>query len=175
MRSGVRGDADLLTRASRPRASNEFHDFYERWKSQIFAFFLLMGGDRARAELLTRQTFVFYFRCADRATLRTCSEVPVALLRFAADLAGIHCSQRLGAGSGGRTRDLLALPFQERAAFVLVSMLRLPCSTAAVALALRRSQLTEHWICAALSLRRFWLGGDIRTAQGVFAAPFSAT
>lgn len=128
---------------SRARGLAEFHDFYKRWNYEIFAFCLLVGGDRRTAESLTEQTFALYFRCADLVALRNCSHVPVSLLRFASDLAEIHCCQPLRAVPCEPTRALLALPFKERAAFVLVSMLKVPHSTAAVALGLRRGQLTD--------------------------------
>jgi len=95
------------------------------------------------------------------------SGVPVALLRFAADLAKAHCSQRWGAASCGLAQGLLELPFKDRAAFILVSILRVPPSAAAVALRLRSSQLAAYWMRSALRLRWFWLrtGQPWETAQ----------
>ncbi len=142
----------------RPRELDEFHIFYERWSSRISAFCLLVCGDQEKAELLTEQTFNLYFRFADLVALHTCSHVPVALLRFASDLAETHCPQRLPAGSRGHAPDLLALPFKERAALILVSILRVQPSVAAVALRLRSSQLAACWTRAALRLRWFGLG-----------------
>jgi len=142
---------------SRPREVGEFYDFYKRWNSQIFAFCLLVCGDRGKAEWLTEQAFGLYFRCADFVALHECSHVPVALLRFASDLAEADCSQRSGARSCGHTWALLALPFKQRAVFILVSILSVPHSVAAVALRLRSSQLAACWIDAALLMRWFWL------------------
>ena len=107
------GDASSLGKdaLSRPREVGEFYDFYERWSSQIFAFCLLVCGDRGKAEWLTEETFTLYFRGADSVALRNRSRVPVALLRFASDLAKTHCRQRWGAASCGLAQSLLELPF----------------------------------------------------------------
>jgi len=107
------GDASSLGKdaLSRPREVGEFYDFYERWSSQIFALCLLACGNKGNAEWLTEETFASYFRCADFVALHNCSHVPVALLRFAADLAKAHCSQRWGAASCGLAQGLLELPF----------------------------------------------------------------
>jgi hypothetical protein len=142
---------------SRPREVGDFCDFYKRWSSQIFAFCLLVCGDREKAEWLTEESFTLYFRCADLAALRNRSSVPVALLRFAADLARTQCSQRWGAGLCGFDQAVLELPFTDRAAFILVSILRVQPSAAAVALRLRSNQLAAYWIRSALRLRWFWL------------------
>jgi len=146
---------------SRPREVGEFYAFYRRWNSQIFAFCLLVCGDRGKAEWLTEETFAAYFRCADFAAVHSGSRVPVALLRFAADLGKTQCSQRWGAGSCGFDQAVLELPFTDRAAFILVSILRVQPSAAAVALRLRSNQLAAYWIRSALRLRWFWL----RTGQ----------
>jgi len=153
------GDASSLGKdaLSRPREVGEFYDFYERWSSQIFAFCLLVCGDRGKAEWLTEETFTLYFRGADSVALRNRSRVPVALLRFASDLAKTHCRQRWGAASCGLAQSLLELPFKDRATFILVSILRVQPSAAAVALRLRSSQLAAYWIRSALRLRWFWL------------------
>jgi hypothetical protein len=151
---------------SRPREVGEFHDFYKRWGSQIFAFGLLVCGDREKAEWLTEETFALYFRGADSVAVRNRSRIPVALLRFASDLGKTHCSQRWGMASCGLAQSLLGLPFKDRATFILVSILRVQPSAAAVALRLRRSQLAAYWIRSALRLRWFWLRtGDLREAQ----------
>lgn len=142
---------------SRPREVGEFYAFYRRWNSQIFAFCLLVCGDRGKAEWLTEETFAAYFRCADFAAVCSGSRVPVALLRFATDLAKTHCSQRWGADSCGFDQSLLELPFTDRAAFILVSLLRVQPSAAAVALRLRSNQLAAYWVRSALRLRWFWL------------------
>lgn len=154
---------------SRPREVAEFYDFYKRWSSQIFAFCLLVCGDREKAEWLTEETFTLYFRGADSVALRNGSRVPVALLRFAVDLGKTHCSQRWGAASCGFDQAVLELPFKDRAAFILVSILRVQPSAAAVALRLRSSQLAAYWIRSALRLRWYWMGtGQPReTAQWV--------
>jgi len=146
---------------SRPRDVCDFYDFYKRWSSQIFAFCLLVCGDRGKAEWLTEKTFTWYFRCADLAAVRNGSRVPVALLRFAADLAKTHCSRCLGVDLCGFDQAVLELPFKDRAAFIMVSILRVQPSAAAVALRLRSNQLAAYWTRSALRLRWFWL----RTGQ----------
>jgi len=153
---------------SRPRDVGEFQEFYQLWSRPVFAFCLLVCGDQARAACLTEQTFAWYFRRADRVALRRSSSVPVALLRSAADLAKTHGSRRPGADLGRLDQALLELPFQERATFILVSVLRVEPSAAAVALRLSTSQLAACWIRAALRLRGLWLGfgesGDMPSA-----------
>jgi hypothetical protein len=101
--------------------------------------------------------YALYFRCADLVALHNCSYIPVGLLRFASELVEIHCSQRSGACSGELPRALLTLPFKERAVFIVVSILRVQPSVAAVALGLRGKQLGDYWIRTALRLRGSWL------------------
>jgi len=148
-----------------PREADDFHDAYKRWSPRIFAFCLLVSGDADKAESLTEQTFALYFGFADSLALHDCSHLPVALLRFASDLAEIQCGQQWGACSGGLSQALLSLPFRERAVIILVSVLRVQPSAAAVALRLRRRQLADHWTRAALRLRRSWLEPQRRTAR----------
>lgn len=160
MKRSERWHAGLASNPSpmpRPQEPDEIHDFYQRWKSQIFGFFLLVGGDEEKAELLTAQTFVSYFRCGDSVAHHRHSHIPVALLRFASDLAGIQWGQHRGARSAGLTAALLALPLKERAVFIMISILRVQPSIAAVALRLRSGQLADHWTRAALRLRSSWL------------------
>jgi hypothetical protein len=152
---------------SPPRELDEFHDFYKRWSSQIFTFCLLNSGDRGEAEWLTESTFGLYFRCADFVPLHHCSQVPVALLRFASDLADAHCSRRRGEDSCGFAKVLRELPFKDRSAFILVSILRVQPSVAAVALRLRSSQLVASWTRAALRLRWIWLSTSRAAENGI--------
>jgi hypothetical protein len=152
---------------SPPRELDEFHDFYKRWSSQIFTFCLLSSGDCGEAEWLTEAAFGLYFCCADFVALHHCSQVPVALLRFASDLANAHCSRRRGEGSCGLAQVLRELPFKDRAAFILVSILRVQPSVAAVALRLRSSQLAAYWTRAALRLRWIWLSTGRAAENGI--------
>jgi hypothetical protein len=135
------------------RKADKFRDFYQRWNSPIFAFCLLASGDWEKAESLTEQAFAWYFRYADAAALHHSCQVPAALLRFAADLAELHCSKRSGTCEAGLAQALLTLPFKQRAVFIVVSALRVPPSLAAVALRLRAGQIAGHWTQAALRLR----------------------
>jgi hypothetical protein len=143
-----------------PRPLHEFQDCYQRWSSQIFTFCLLVCGDRQKAESLTEQIFGLYFRCADCVAFPSGFEAPGSLLRFASDLAEIHCLQPLRAHPFGCAQALLTLPFKERAVFCLISVLKVQRSIAAVALGLRSDQLAECWVRAALQLRRHWLKSD---------------
>jgi hypothetical protein len=147
---------------SRPRDVGDFYDFYKRWSLPeslpSVSWFAETGG---KAEWLTEETFAWYFRCADLAAVRSGSRVPVALLRFAADLAKTHCSRCLGVDLCEFDQAVLELPFKDRAAFIMVSILRVQPSAAAVALRLRSNQLAAYWTRSALRLRWFWL----RTGQ----------
>jgi len=160
MRSLARKQSDMPIAAGQTfsaRKADKFHDFYERWNSQIFAFCLLASGDPQKAELLTEQTFALYFCCADAVALDDCCRLPAALLRFASDLAELECSKRSGTCAGGLPQALLTLPFRQRAVFIAVSALRVQSSLAAVALRLRAGQVAEYWTQAALRLRGSWL------------------
>jgi hypothetical protein len=160
-------DSSIAARpAPHPRSLREFHDCYKRWSPQIFSFCFLVCGDREKAESITEQTLSLYFRCADCVAFSSCSEAPASLLRFASELAEIHCLQPLRSHPRGRTQALLALPFKERAVFSLISILRVERSLAAVALGLRSDQLAEYWLRAALQLRRFWLRSDQSRERG---------
>ena len=142
----------------RPRDLGEFQKFYQLWSRPVLAFCFLVCGDQAKAECLTEQTFAWYFRRADRVALRRSSSVPVGLLRSAADLARTHGSRRPGADSGRLDQALRELPFKERAGFIMVSVLRVEPSAAAVALRLSTNPLADCWIRAALRLHGLWLG-----------------
>jgi hypothetical protein len=158
---------------SHPRPLREFHDCYKRWSSQIFSFCLLVCGDREKAEALTEQTFSLYFRCVDCVAFSSCSDAPASLLRFASDLAEIHCLQPLCSRPYGRTQALLALPFKERAVFSLISILRVQRSIAAVALGLRSDQLAQYWVRAALQLGRFWLRSNQSPEKDQWISPIT--
>ncbi len=142
---------------SRPRQLKESREFYERWSAQVFTFCRLLCGEQAKAELCTEQTFILFFRFADCMDLDSYSQIPVSLLRFASDVAEIHCQEPLRADATSRDQAVLALLFKEHAAFILVSVLRVRRSAAAIALRLSREQLKEYWMQAALHLRRLWL------------------
>lgn len=145
----------------RPRDLREFQDFYRLWRRPVFAFCLLTCGDRTQAEWLTEETFAWYFRRADFVALRRSAHIPVGLLRSAADLASNDGSRRLRAASSRFNQAVLELPFKERASFILVSVLSVPPSAAAVALRLSSSQLASCWLRAVFELRARWPGlGD---------------
>ena len=151
---------------SRPRDLREFQDFYRLWSRPVFAFCLLVCGDRTHAEWLTEESFAWYFRRADFVALRRREQIPVALLRSAADLAKSYGGRRLDAASSEFKRAVLELPFKERASFILVSVLGVQSSTAAVALRLSSSQLASCWLEAALRLHGLRLGsGDSPAMQ----------
>lgn len=149
-----------------PRELREFRKFYERWSSQVFTFCNLLCGDRARAELCTEQVFMLFFQSADCNALDSYSEIPNALLRFAFDIAEVHCQEPLRAEVQSRAQALLALPFRDRAVFILISVLGLRRSAAAVALEMSKEQLRRRWLNAALQLRRFWLSAKERRDRG---------
>ena len=136
----------------RPRDLREFQDFYRLWRRPVFAFCLLACGDRTQAEWLTEETFTWYFRHADFVALRRSPQIPVGLLRSAADLASNYGSRWRGAASTDFNQAVLELPFKERASFILVSVLSVHPSAAAVALRLSSSQLVVCWLRAALQL-----------------------
>jgi len=90
--------------------------------------------------------------------LRRSAQIPVGLLRSAADLASNYGSRRRGAASTDFSQAVLELPFKERASFILVSVLSVQPSAAAVALRLSSSQLASCWLAAALRLHGLRLG-----------------
>jgi hypothetical protein len=138
------------------RELREFREFYQRWSTQVFTFCRLLCGERARAELCTEQTFALFFRSADCIALDSYSEIPAALLRFAFDTAEIHCQGLLRTEVQSRAQALLAIPFRDRAVFILISVLGLKRSAAAVALGMSSEQLRRRWLNAASRLRPFW-------------------
>jgi hypothetical protein len=141
----------------RPRKLREFRECYDQWSSQVFTFCRLLCGERERAELCTEQVFMLFFQSADCIVLDSYSEIPVALLRFAFEITEIHCQEPMRAEAQSRAQALLALPFRDRAVFILISVMGLRRSAAAVALGMGKEQLRRRWLDAALHLRRFWL------------------
>jgi len=143
---------------SRPRGLGDFYAFYQRWSSQVFAFCLLLCGDRAQPEWFTEEAFAWYFRRADSVALRSKPHIPVALLRSATDFVRKYGIRRPDADLNNLNRDLLELPFKRRAAFILVSVMGVQASAAAVALRLSRGQLASCWLEAALQLHHLSRG-----------------
>jgi hypothetical protein len=142
--------------ALKPRELEHCREFYERWSSQVFTVCSLLCGEQELAELYTEQVFLLYFQSAAGRTLTGNSEIPVALLRFACDIAEVGSHRGSQGNIESRARALLALSFEDRAAFILVSVLRLKPSVAAAALGVDREALRRQWLSAALELRRLW-------------------
>jgi hypothetical protein len=105
--------------------------------------------------LCTEQVFLLFFQ-SEGCQLTGYSEIPVALLRFAHDIAKVHCHRPPGSNIKSRAQTLLTLAFEDRAAFILVSVLRLKPWVAAVALRIDREEVRRRWLNAALELRRLW-------------------
>jgi hypothetical protein len=141
--------------ALEPRKLKDCRAFYERWSSEVFTFCSLLLGERQPAELCTEQVFSLFFQSAG-CQFTGYSEIPVRLLRFACDIAEVRCHRHPQGNIKSRAQALLALAFRDRAAFILVSVLRLKSSAAAVALGIDREELRRRWLNAALELRHLW-------------------
>lgn len=152
------GASDRVARAEaarEPRKLRECREFYQRWSSQVFTFCSLVLGEQQPAELCTEQVFLSFFQSAS-CQLTGYSEIPVALLRFACDIAEIRCHRPPQGNIKSRAQALLTLAFEDRAAFILVNVLGMKPSVAAVALGIDREELRRRWLNAALALRRLW-------------------
>ena len=114
------------------RGKKEIREFYERWGASVLAFCRLFLGDEAQAQEATAQTFLVYLR-GDSA-LRE-DRLPLPLLRCAVDAVRDKCSPPASQEQNGQNlkSTILLLPCEQRAVFILHTVLHLDEASVAVA------------------------------------------
>jgi len=125
--------------------------FYERWKSIVFKFCLLVTGNQSRAEESTAEGFIEYARQGGEV----CGpEVPPTLLKFA-----LRATQKSFSPPPLEFRlktlqySIFTLPTSERVAFAIRHALNLPLSTAALVLEVSTEEATMLCFSALMRLR----------------------
>ena len=125
--------------------------FYDRWSRTVFRFCQLFVGDRDRAEKATEVAFLKHYRAGPDLDLDV---VPVSLLRQALQAVRSAC------GSNGiPVQDLrtaiLCLPFEERAVFILRSVLDFDFGKIAEVTACKEEQVKRAWVQGLVHLREY--------------------
>lgn len=131
--------------ASKSKSAREL--FYERWKSAVFKFCLLVTGNESRAEESTVRGFIQYLRLGGDIRV---PELPPCLLRFA-----FKATQESFSPPPLEFRlktfeyNILLLPIPERVALIIRHALDLPLSAAGVVLDLSAEEV-RNLCCSAL-------------------------
>jgi hypothetical protein len=126
--------------------------FYDRWKSSVFTFCLLLTGNEKRAEESTVKAFTEYVRRGGNLVV---SEFPPSLLQiaFAAtrdSFMPVPLEYRLKR----LPYAIVQLPIYERAAFVIRQVLSLPEAVAAIALTISTENVRDLFTRALLRLQK---------------------
>lgn len=127
--------------------------FYQRWSPKVFGFCRLLLGEGISAEAVTASAFRAYLeRELDLDVLR----MPEELLAFAWDLSR-QCPEpsEKPATNGSLSDAILLLPLEERAVFVLRSILAVDELDAGSILGLPLATLRRTWFRAVRHLREF--------------------
>lgn len=134
------------------RSEKEIRGFYERWKVPVFTFCRLFLGDEQRAHGVTRRAFLAYFRGGHPLEL---TQMPDSLLRCVLESPKHQCApSRLHQADGKALEGaLLSLPCEQRAVFILRSVLAIPNKSVAVATGFPPERVKELWIQGLLRLR----------------------
>lgn len=131
--------------AAKSKSAREL--FYERWKSAVFKFCLLVTGTESRAEESTARGFIQYLRLGGDICV---PELPPCLLRFA-----FRATQESFSPPPLEFRlkvleyNIFLLPIPERVAFIIRHALNLPLSTAGVVLDIAADEV-QSLCCSAL-------------------------
>ncbi|MFQ5738743.1 MAG: RNA polymerase sigma factor [Acidobacteriota bacterium] len=133
-------------------SEKEARTFYERWKLPAFTFCRLFLGDQRRAEDVALEGLLAYFREGHPLEL---TRLPDSLLRCVLEAARNQCATaRLPEANRSPLESaLLSLPCEQRAVFVLRSVLAVPIESVAVATGFPPERVKELWIEGLLRLR----------------------
>ncbi len=127
-------------------------DLYGRWKSIVFRFCLLFLGDEETASDGTLHAFLQYARASQ--DYRCPWSVPPLLLRFVDEAAVERVStSKSSSPSSPLAYELLQLPNDERAVFILRSALQLSAEKTAKIFGVNVERVRELWIASLLALK----------------------
>jgi DNA-directed RNA polymerase specialized sigma24 family protein len=131
-------------------------EFYSRWSSTVFTLCRLFLGEEDAAEEATQQGFVNFFSEEEGLDL---DRIPLRLLRRALLAARANSSTaRPGFPDTDEMEDMVKLlPQDERAVFILRSVLNLDFSQVTVVTGLSTEQVHRLWSESLLHVRDFWL------------------
>lgn len=134
------------------RSRREVREFYERWKVSVFTFCRLFLGDEQRAQDVTLRAFLAYFREGHPLEL---TQLPDSLLRCVLESAKHQCTpSRVHRADGKLLQSaLLSLPCEQRAVFILRSILGVPHGSVAVAAGFSPEHVHELWVQGLMRLR----------------------
>jgi DNA-directed RNA polymerase specialized sigma24 family protein len=125
--------------------------FYERWKSAVFRFCLLLTGNEMRANESTEKAFLDYLRHGGELCL---SELPPHLLRFAFEAAQeSFAPPQMEFRLKTFQYQIFLLPLHERTAFIIRHILGLPMMAAAFVLQVPPEEIKNLCFQALLKLR----------------------
>lgn len=138
---------------TRVGSETDIHDFYRRWSPQVCAFCRLFLGDPSRAEEATARAFLAY---VERDLDLDFGELPDDLLRFAWEAGKHYDETRPSLVANGRDlgKAILLLPFEERAVFILRSVMGMDELDVGTVLDFPLQKVRETWMRALLELRR---------------------
>ncbi|HJY87245.1 MAG TPA: response regulator [Candidatus Acidoferrales bacterium] len=132
------------------KPAHEIKVFYDRWKASVFRFCCLFLGYRDLAGECTCEAFLNYLR--EKLVLQT-SALPARLMGFA--LAAVKRRSVLApeTPSPSLAQKVRCIPSDERAVFIMRSVLGLDDSSVALATALPVERMRGLWLRSLLNLR----------------------
>jgi len=125
--------------------------FYDRWSITIFRLCELLVGARDRAEKVTEVAFLTYFRAGP---VLDSPAVPAGLLRHALEAARSAVAEQKGPVQDLRSA-IRCLPFEERAVFILRSVLEFDFGWIAEVTGSKGEHVRRTWIQSLMLLRQF--------------------
>jgi hypothetical protein len=134
----------------------EAQDFYKRWSTTVFTFARLFLGEEEVAEEATQQAFVTFLSEQPDLDL---NRIPLRLLRKAFDAVRANSSvSRPTFPDTDEMEDMVKLlPIDERAVFILRSVLDLEFPQVSVVTALSMDRVQQLWSESLLHVRDLWL------------------
>jgi hypothetical protein len=134
----------------------EVQNFYDRWSTTVFTFSRLFLGEEAVAGEATQQAFVNFLVEEPELDL---DRIPLRLLRKAFD--AVRANSSVGRPSFPDTDEMedmvKLLPTDERAVFILRSVLDLEFPQVSVVTALSMERVQQLWSESLLHVRDLWL------------------
>ena len=134
------------------KPAQEIKVFYDRWKSSVFRFCCLFLGYKDLAAECTGEAFLNYLR--EKLVLQT-SALPARLMGFA--LAAVKrrsaLASRANLPSQSLAAKILCISSDERAVFIMRSVLGLDDSFVALATALPVERMRSLWLRSLFNLR----------------------
>lgn len=128
-------------------------NFYQRWSPRVYGFCCLLIGDETSAEAVTAGAFRAY---TGRGLELDLAKLPEELLALAWDLSKQSTTRatKLNVNSEKLNEAILLLPLEERAVFILRSVMVIDELDAGSILGLPVAALRRTWFRAMLELRK---------------------